>query len=228
MPRPAPLKPTNIPQVERKQRLSQLHDFAGLLGFATLPDDVADELAHTFALMRVSLPLVAGLTRKRCAAELKRCAKGLRREQRTGRLNVALRERLADPRLGFDTDTFLRLEPLTAAPTSELLAAVETHRLELTRLPQVSPQRQARESAGGVALWFFMVFAADGVRDEPGAWWRFVLAALDATGFPTVKLYEHPESLRPLLDKLRADAGPFSDAARAEPSLLFFRGRSQH
>jgi hypothetical protein len=214
MPRPAPLRLIGIPQVERGQRLSQTHDFAGLLGFATFPDGVADELARVFALMRKTSSVVVGLTRKRQAGELKRCAKKLRREQRTGRLNIKIRQLLADARLGLDTESFLHLEPLTAAPTAELLAAVEACQRKLERLPPINPQRQARESAGGAALWFFLVYAADNVRDEPGAWWRFVLAALDANGFPTVKLYEHPESLRPLLDELRAAARPQADELR--------------
>jgi hypothetical protein len=183
-----------------------MHDFAGLLGFSRLTDDIESELAHVFALMRATPCVVTGLTRQRVAAELKRCAKKLRREQITGRPDSRVRRLLADPSFGLGTETFLGLVPLTAAPTSELLAAVEAHRLELGRLPRVSPQRQALESAAGAALCLFLACAADSVRNEPGAWWRFVLAALDATGFPTVKLYEHPESLRPLLDKLRAEA----------------------
>jgi len=123
MPRPPPLRLISIPQVEREQRLSRLHDFAGLLGFATFPDGVAGELAHVFALMRETPSVVVGLRRKRQAAGLKHCAKKLRREQRTGRLNMGLRQLLADPRLGLDTETFLRLAPLTASPTSQLLAA---------------------------------------------------------------------------------------------------------
>lgn len=228
MPRPAPLRLISIPQVEREQRLSQLHDFAGLLGFATFPDGVAGELAHIFALMRETSSVVVGLTRKRQAAELKRCAKKLRREQRTGRLNMGIRQLLADPRLRLDTETFLRREPLTAAPTSQLLAAVEACQRKLERQPRIDSQRQARESAGGAALWFFLVYAADRVCDEPGAWWRFVLAALDANGFPTAKLYEHPEDLRPLLDKLHAVASPLASALRADPSFLFLYGRLQY
>ena len=227
MPRPPPLRLISIPQVEREQRMSRLHDFAGLLGFATFPDGVAGELAHVFALMRETPSVVVGLRRKRQAAGLKHCAKKLRREQRTGRLNMGLRQLLADPRLGLDTETFLRLAPLTASPTSQLLAAVETCQRRLERQPRINPQRQARESAAGTALWFFLLCAADSVRDAPGAWWRFVLAALDANGFPTVKLYEHPEDLRPLLDKLHAVASPMASALRADPSFLYLYGRLQ-
>lgn len=212
--RPPPLRLIEIPQIERRQPLPQSHDWAGLLGFSKLSDGVARELADVVALMRTTPSLVVGLTRQREAAELKRCAKKLRRERRTGRPNIDIRLRLADPRLGFRTETFARLGPLTAAPTPELLAAVEARRREVEREPRINPQTEARKSAGGGALWFFLVHAAESVRDEPRAWWCFVLAALDEAGFPTEKLYEHPESLRPLLDELRAVARPPADKIR--------------
>jgi hypothetical protein len=214
MPRPSPLRLISIPQIEREQPLPQKHDYAGLLGFSRLLNGAAAELRHVIALMGATPSVVAGLTRQREAEELKRCAKNLRREQRTGCPNTHVRRLLADPRFGLGTETFLRLSSLTAAPTSELLAAVEACRREVERLPRINPQRQARESAGGSALWFFLVYAADSIRDEPGAWWRFVLAALDEAGFPTEKLYQHPESLRPLLDELRAAVRPSADELR--------------
>jgi hypothetical protein len=229
MPRTPPLKPISIPQVAREQRLSQLHDFADLLGFKTFPDGVADELARVFAVMRETTSAVVGLTRKRQAAELKRYAKKLRREQQTGRRNIKIRQQLADAHLhltifksapevgapcGLDIETLVRLGPLTAAPTAELLAAVEACQRRLEQLPRINPQRQARESAGGAALWAFLVYATDSKREEQGAWWRFVLDALDATGFPTAKLYEHPEDLRPLLNELCAVVRPQADQMR--------------
>jgi hypothetical protein len=217
MPRPSPLGLINIPQIEREQPLSQMHDFAGLLGFSGLSKDVVKNLAHCIALARETLSAVAGLTRQRISAELKRCAKKLRREQQTGQANTELRRLLADERLGLDTESFSRLAPLWAAPASELLAAVEARQREVDRLPRVSPQRQALESASCVALWFFQVYAADTIRDEPDAWWHFVRAFLDAAGFPTEMLYQHPESLKPLLARLRPQSEEL--LARVKPEL---------
>jgi hypothetical protein len=198
MPRKSPLKPKNIPQIERKQALSQLSQterdaFAGLLGFSKLADNVTGELAHCIALAKTMTQAVAGLTRQSRVAELKRWEKKLRKEQQTGRPNARLRQLIANPRLGLDTETFLRLAPLASAPSSQLLAAVEACRGEIERLPRVSPQREARESAGGVAVWFFLIYSADNIRDEAGAWWRFVLAFLKAGGLPTVKLHQIPK-----------------------------------
>ena len=220
MPRPPPLGLISIPKIERKQPLSQMRDWAALLGFSKLANEVAEELAHAIALARVTSPfndtptIVAGLTRRRRIAGLKCFAKKLHREQQTGVRNEYLRRLMADPRLGLDTVTFLHLEPLTAAPASELLAAVETRMRELERERDFDAQHEALESAGGAALWFFLVCAADGVRDEMAAWWRFVLAFLRTAGFPTEGLYQHPERLRRLLDELRAAWKPQADEVR--------------
>jgi hypothetical protein len=214
MPRPPPLTLISIPQVERRQPLPQKHDHAGLLGFSKLPANVAGELAHNIALARVTRSAVKGLTRQREVAELKRCAKKLRREQRIGRPDTHLRQLLTNPRLGLRTETIERLAPLTAAPTSVLLAAVEACRRDVERLPRVNPQREARESAGATAVWIFLVRAADDVRNEPGAWWPFVLAFLDDASFPTEKLYQHPENLRPLLEECVRALGPLADEVR--------------
>jgi hypothetical protein len=202
MPRPPPLGLINVPQIARGQPLSQAHDFAGLLGFSKFPDGVAEELAHSIALARATPAAVTGLTRKRIAAELKRYAKKLRQELLTGQHNAYLRRQLAEARFGWGIESFPHLAALAAAPTAKLLAAVEQRQREINELPQVSPQRQALESAGGIALWLFVVYAADSIRDVPGAWWDFVLAFLDAAEFPTEKLRQHPESLRPVLDGL--------------------------
>jgi hypothetical protein len=229
MPRKSPLKSRSIPQIERRQALSQLSlterdDFADLLGLPKLADNVTGELAHFIALAKPTLSAVAGLTRQSRAAELKRWEKKLRKEQQTGRVNARMRQLIANPLLGLDTETFLELAPLAAAPSSQLLAAVEACRRKIARLPRVSPQREARESAGGAAVWFFLIYSTDDVRDKAGAWWRFVLAFLKAAGFPTAKLHQHPETLRPLLDKLRVQASGLATAARADlrrvPSLL--------
>jgi hypothetical protein len=220
MPRNRPLKPRIIPQIERPQALSQLSpserdDFARLLGFSKLADNVASELLHFIVLAKATRPAVAGLTRQSRAAELKRWEKKLRKEQQTGRPNVRLRQLIADPRLGLDIETFLELAPLVAAPSSQLLAAVEACRRKIAGLPRVNPQSEARLSAGGVAVWFFLLFSADDVRDEAGAWWRFVLAFLEAAAFPTVKLHQHAETLRPQLDTLRVQASGLATAVRA-------------
>jgi hypothetical protein len=201
MPRPPPLEPITIPQVERRQQLSrkQKRDYAGLLGFSRLTDDIAAELAHWIACARTTRSIVVGLTRQRVVDELKRCAKKLRRGP-----NMRVRQKLANPALGLDTETFLRLKPLMAAPTDELLAAIEARAQELELEKQVDPQRQALESAGGTATWLFMSYAADNVRDEPAVWWRFVLAFLNDATFPTGMLYPHPESLRPLLALMKS------------------------
>jgi len=214
MPRTPPLTLIRVPPVERQQPLSQKHNHAGLLGFSKLPQNVADELGHCIALAQVTSSAVKGLTRHREAAELKRCAKKLRREQ-PGRPNMHLRRKLANPYFGWRTDTIMRLAPLANAPTSELLAAVEACQREVEQLPPVNPQREARESAGATALWLFLNRAADDVRNEPGAWWRFVLAFLDDAWFPTEKLYQHPEDLRPFLAELeRVVLRPMADEAR--------------
>jgi hypothetical protein len=202
MPRPSPLTLIDIPQVEPKQPLSQMHDFASLLGLSKLPDEVARELAHCIAQARETPALVAGLTRQRQAAELKRIAKKLRRE-RPGHPEIKVRQLLADPRFGFDTEIFSRLAPLASAPTAVLLAEVEACRREIAGLPRLSPQRGAGTSAGGTAVWFFLTYAAAEAVSDPNAWWQFVLAFLDTASFPTEKLYQHPEDLRPLLDAMR-------------------------
>jgi hypothetical protein len=167
-------------------------------------------------LARATSPLVVGLTLRRVAAELKRYAKKLRR----GR-DMEVRQKLANPAFGFDTETFLRLKPLIAAPTAELLAAVEVRQREIEReieaLPQADPQRQALVSAGVVATWLFLVHAEDNVRDKPAIWWRFVLAFLDDAKFPTDMLHEHPESLRPLLALLKSQLE--EELARVRPEL---------
>jgi hypothetical protein len=203
MPRPAPLKLISIPQIGQQQVLPQKHDYAGLLGHPRLPDHIARELAHNIALARVTPALVVGLTLRREAAELKRCAKKLRH----GR-DMEVRQKLANPAFGFSTETLLHLQPLIAAPSAELLAGVEACQREaerkVKRRPQADPQRQALESAGGAATVFFLAFAEDSVRDEPAIWWRFVLAFLDDAEFPTEMLYQHPESLRPLLALLKS------------------------
>ena len=128
-----------------------------------------------------------------------------------------MRQRLANPRLGLDIDSFLLLAPLAGAPAPQLLAAIETVQQKLERQPRTSPQREALESAGGAAVWFFLNRAGDNVRDEPGAWWKFVLAFLDAAKFETEALYQHPERLRPLLDKLRVQAEPLARTVRSAP-----------
>jgi len=132
------------------------------------------------------------------AAELESHAKKLRRGP-----NMHVRQKLQNPCFGLDTESFLRLELLTAAPDAELLTAIEARQQEVALKPQADPQTQARESAGGAALWFFLIYAAPTVRNEPGYWWRFVLAFLDDATFPTEKLYQHPEDLRPLLEHLK-------------------------
>jgi hypothetical protein len=215
MPRPPPLKLISIPQIERRQVLSQKHDYAGSLGFSRLPDNIAGELAHWIALARVTPSFVKGLTRQRVTAELKRCAKKLRR----GR-DMEVRQKLTNPAFGFDTRTFLRLQPLLAAPTAQLLAAIEARQRDVERLPRIDPQREALESAGGVATWFFMVYATDSVRDESAAWWRFVLYFLDDAGFPTEMLYQHPESLKPLLALLKSQSEELVARLKAEIQLL--------
>lgn len=214
MPRQSPLKPRDIPP-GRKQPLSQKPDFAGLLGFPKLADEVIANLVDLIALAKATQSTVAGLTRQSRVAEFRRWEKKLRREQQTGRLNTRLRQLIANPALGLDTETFLQLAPLVNAPSSLLLAAVEARRCEIERLPRISPQREARDSAGGTAVWFFLIHSADHVRDEPGAWWEFALAFLDAAGFGTVKLRQHPEDLRPLLDTLRLQASGLAATVRA-------------
>jgi hypothetical protein len=218
MPREPPeLTLVSIPQIERGRPLSQMHDWPGLLGFSRLENEVAEELAHFIGFTEAAPAAVEGLTPRRTAATFKRFAKKLRWEQITGQTNTSVRQRLANPRLGLDIDSFLRLAPLAGAPASQLLAAIETRQRELEQMPRRSPQRDALESAGGAAVWFFLVHAATSVRDEPGAWWKFALAMLDAAGFPTEKLHQHPESLRPLLDKLRVDAEPLARTVRPAP-----------
>jgi hypothetical protein len=210
MPRTPPeLTLISIPEIEKSDRpLSQKHDWAGLLGFSKLRDDVAEELALYIKRAMASAGLVEGLTPRKRAATLKRCAKKLRWEQVSGRPNLDVRRLLADQGCGWDLDTWLLLAPLAGGPVAILLPAVERRERELEQMPRTSPQREAMESAGGVAVLLFLKNAGDNVRDEPGAWWAFTLAFLDAAGFPTEKLYQHPESLRPLLDKLRTGWRP--------------------
>jgi hypothetical protein len=228
MPRERPeLTLITVPKIAREQPLSQMHDWAGLLGFSKLANEDAEDLAHFVALARVTPSAVVGLTRRRGIAQLKRWAKKLRHEQRTGVRNEYLRRLMTDPSLGLDTVTFLRLAPLVAAPASELAAAVETRTRELELEPDTDPQHEALVSAGGVALLFFLVCAANSVRDEPGAWWRFALAFLDAAGLPTDGLYQHPERLRPLLDELRAAVEPQAKAVRAALPFLRLYWRSR-
>jgi hypothetical protein len=206
--------------------LSQMYDWAGLLGFSKLPDGpLLFDLTHSIELAKKTPAAVVGLTWQRRSAELKRWAKKLRREYRTGRHDTNLRRLIATPELGLHRETFQRLAPLVAAPTDALIAAIEAARRELERLPRISPQRSALESAGETAVWLFLIYAADGFLDEPRAWWRFVLAFLDTAGFRgTVRLYNHPESLRPRLDKLRI---ALSDHARViKADRAFWASRS--
>jgi hypothetical protein len=193
-----------------------------------LANEDAEDLVHFIALARVTPSAVVGLTRRRWIAQLKRWAKKLRHEQRTGVRNEYLRRLMADPSLGLDTVTFFRLAPLATAPASELADAIEARIRELELEPDADPQHDALVSAGGVALLFFLVYAATTVRDEPGACWRFVLAFLDAAAFPTEGLYQHPERLRPLLDQMRVENEPLAKAAKAVlPFLrLYWRSRS--
>jgi hypothetical protein len=229
MPRKSPLKPRIIPQINQSQALSQLNQlpmdvFADLLGFSKLADNVTAQLADFIARAKTTTSAVTGLTRQARVAELKRWEKKLRKDQQTGRPNPRLRQLIANPRIGLDTETFVQLAPLAATPSSQLLAAVEACRREIERLPRVNPQREARQSAGGAAVWFFLIYSADSIRDEPGAWWRFVLVFLKAAGLPTVKLEQHPETLRPLLDTFRVQVSALATAVRAalhrDPSVL--------
>jgi hypothetical protein len=218
MPRQPPeLTLISIPRIERGKSLSQMYDFAGLLGFSKLRDDVAGELSHIIALAEAGADAVEGLTPRKRAATFKRYAKKLRREQMTGRSNSSVRLLLSDPRLGLDTETFLLLEPLAAAPVTELLAAVEARQRDLDRQSRTSPQREALVSAGGAAVWFFLVHAGDNVRDEPGAWWRFVLAVFAVLGADKFKT-----EARPLLNELRVAAGPLARTVRAAPQNVPF------
>jgi hypothetical protein len=152
---PPELTLIDIPQIKRGKPLSQMHDWAALLGFSRLENDVAEELSHDIALAEAGPDVVAGLGRKRTAATLKCYAKKLRREQITGHPNTSVRQRLANPRLGLDTETFQRLAPLAGAPASQLLAAIETRQKELETQPRKSPQREVLKSAGGAAVLFF-------------------------------------------------------------------------
>jgi hypothetical protein len=127
---------------------------------------------------------------------------------------MTTRRMLADPTLCLDTETFLQLVPVALSPTAELLSAIEECLQKLEGQRRISPAREALVSAGGIAVWLFLLLAADGIRDEPGAWWRFVLAFLHAAKFPIERLYHHPESLRPQLAELYSAAGPFATIMR--------------
>lgn len=198
MPRPSPLSLIRVPKINPNQPLPRKHDYAHLLGFRVLPKAVSDELAHIIPLLRATQGLVRGHTPKRVAAELKRCKRKLRGEQRNGHPDKHLRRMLSDPHWGLDFESFERLAPLAAAPTSELLAAVEARHREVERLPRINPQWGTLVSAAAVAQALFRILAQD-VRDQPGACWHFVLAMLDDAGFPTEGLHQHPERLTSLL-----------------------------
>jgi hypothetical protein len=114
---PPPLNLISIPKIEQQQPLPQKYNYACLLGFLTLPDDVKSNVAHIIAIMVATKDVVQGHTAQRVAAELKRCAKKLRREQQTGRPDARVRRLLADPHFGLDMESFDLLQPLTAAPT---------------------------------------------------------------------------------------------------------------
>jgi hypothetical protein len=202
MPRPPPLTLVDIPQVDRNQPLSQMYDWAGLLGLASLPDEAAREMALAIALAREALARVLGLTLRRQADQLKRFGKALRRE-RPGHPEIKVRQLLATPNFGWDVEIYERLAPLAGAPTAVLAAEVESCRRHLIGMREVDPQFRALVSAGGVATTFFLTYAADDISNKPDAWWKFVLAFLDTADFKTEALREHPERLRPLLDAIR-------------------------
>jgi hypothetical protein len=195
MPRPPPLNLINIPKVERQQPLPQKHDYARLLGFRILPDDAKSNLAHIIALMAASKGVVQGHTAQRVAAELERCAKRLRREQKTGRPDMRVRRLLADPRFGLDVDSFNHLQPFTSASTATLLAAVEARQREVAEMSRINPLWGALVLAAGIARELFLHYATGIVRNQPSACWDFILAMLDDAGFPTEALHDHPERL---------------------------------
>jgi hypothetical protein len=203
MPRPSPLNLISIPKIEQQQPLPQKHNYARLLGFLTLPDDVKSNLAHIIALMVATKDVVPGHTAQRVAAELKRCAKKLRREQQTGRPDARIRRLLADPHFGLDIESFNLLQPLTAAPTAKLLAAVEARQRQVAQMRRINPQWGALVTAAAVARDLFLHYATGSVRNQPGACWRFVLGMLDDAAFPIEALHEHPERLTSLLGPLR-------------------------
>jgi hypothetical protein len=191
MPRPSPLNLISIPKIERQQPLPQKHNYARLLGFPILPDDATSNLAHTIALMAATKDVVPGHTAQRVAAELKRCAKRLRREQQTGRQDERVRRLLADPHFGLDIESFNLLQPLTAAPAAKLLAAVEARQREVAQMSRINPQWGALVTAAAVARELFLHYATGSVRNQQGACWQFILAMLDDAGFPTEALHDH-------------------------------------
>jgi hypothetical protein len=216
MPRPAPLTLITIPHIERKQPLSQMYDWAGLLGLSRLPDETADLLAHDMAAARKAPGVVDGLTLRRQADELKRCGKALRRE-RPGRPEIKVRQRLANPWFGWDTEILARLAPLVGAPATMLATEVEACRRHLMGMKEVDPQFRALVNVGGLALLHFLRYAADDTLDKPDAWWGFVLAFLDSSDFPTDGLRQNPGRLRPQLDAVRSACGSLElEAVRAE------------
>lgn len=204
MPRePPPLNLIDVPKVERQQPLLEKHNYARLLGFFALSADLKSNLAHIIALMAATKGVVKGHTAKRVAAGLKRCAKRLRREQKTGRPDAQVRRLLSDERFGLDIESFIRLQPLTRASTATLLAAVEARQQEVARLSRINPQWGNLVTAAALARELFLHCATDTVRNKPGACWDFILAMLDDAGFPTEALHEHPERLTSLLGPLR-------------------------
>jgi hypothetical protein len=93
-----------------------------------------------------------------------------------------------------------------------LAAKVEACRRNLTKMKEIDPQFRALVSAGASALWCFLAHAADDTLDKPDAWWHFVLAFLNSSGFPHEGLRQTPGRLKPQLDAMR-------NAAHGTPEL---------
>lgn len=202
MPRTQPLTRIDIPQIKPPRHLSQMYSWHELLGHDKPPPAAERELAHSIALSRASPNLAKGLTLHRQADDLKRCAKALRRE-RPGHPETKVRQRLADPHFGWDTEMWLRLEPLMNAPAPVLATEVEACRRDLMKMKEVDPRFRTLVTTAGTATMLFLTHAKDERLNSSDKWWEFVLAFLHAADFEHEALHKNPGRLRPMLDKLR-------------------------
>jgi hypothetical protein len=203
MAREQPLPHLDPPKIEPRP-LSQVHDFAGLLGHAATSDDLTRFLSYAIAIMRATRPWLddkrtkvnpywAGFTPRAMAAEHARTIKQLRRAKRTGQ-DDHLRRKLQDGSR-IDYTSGVRLGLLDADPHMPTIEAVQAAREACIIWPRVNPQWEAVRIAVINAAYWFWLLAMPTVRGNKAFQQLFILAMLEAADFGTEGLRRHPERL---------------------------------
>jgi hypothetical protein len=207
MAREQPLPHLDPPKIEPRP-LSQVFDFAGLLGYAATNDDLTRFLSCAIAIMHALRPRLdddegtkvnphwAGFTPRNMAAEHARTIKQLRRAKRTGH-NDHLRRKLKDGSR-IDYASAVRLGLLGAGPPMPTVEAVQAAREACIKWPRgerFNTQWEAvRLAVINAAEWFWWL-ATPTVRGDKASQRLFILAMLEAADYDTEGLREHPERL---------------------------------